>query len=338
MKKLLIIIFLLSSSNIFASTDVVNKVFPATVLITAEDKNGQPQSLGSGFLITPNIIATNFHVIENSYSGYVKFVNKDEIYEIDGVVGYDSSYDLALIKIRDNDGTPLPLKSPNVDIGQKVFAIGNPLGLEGTISDGIVSGLREIGDFSVLQISAPISPGNSGGPVVNENGEVIGVATFTFSEGQNINFAVPVKYVKELLDNQMTEVLLSSLVDVNTSYEKEESKVYDGVVLSQIVYETQTGWLGKDAIEFSLKNNLRQDVCNIKMIWIFYDGNQEPFDYKNSGYGGCIKSKLARRTEIEISEDYPDYLLDTNGLKFENWTKNIFNLIEIRILDYEIRE
>ena len=68
------------------------------------------------------------------------------------------------------------------------------------------------------------------------------------------------------------------------------------------------------------------------MIWIFYDGNQEPFDYKNSGYVGCIKSKL-RRTEIEISEDYLDYLLDTNGLKFENWTKNIFNLIEIRILD-----
>ena len=212
----LITFVIIFSSQVFASTDVVNKVFPATVLITAEDKNGQPQSLGSGFLIAPNIIATNFHVIENSYSGYVKFVNKDEIYEIEGVVGYDSVYDLALIKIGVNDGTPLPLKSSNIDIGQKVFAIGNPLGLEGTISDGIISGLREFDNFSILQISAPISPGNSGGPVVNEFGEVIGVATFTFSEGQNINFAVPVKYLKELLGKQSPQVSLSSLVDVKS--------------------------------------------------------------------------------------------------------------------------
>ena len=80
MKKIITTIILLFSvvsiSNVMASTLVVNKVFPATVLITAEDKNGQPQSLGSGFLVMPNIIATNFHVIENSYSGFVKFVNK----------------------------------------------------------------------------------------------------------------------------------------------------------------------------------------------------------------------------------------------------------------------
>ena len=334
----LITFVIIFSSQVFASTDVVNKVFPATVLITAEDKNGQPQSLGSGFLIAPNIIATNFHVIENSYSGYVKFVNKDEIYEIEGVVGYDSSYDLALIKIKDNDGTPLPLKSPTVDIGQKVFAIGNPLGLEGTISDGIVSGLREIGDFSVLQISAPISPGNSGGPVVNENAEVIGVATFTFSEGQNINFAVPVKYVKELLDNQIPEVLLSSLVNISTSNEKETSKDYDGVLIKQIFYEVSSGYVGSDLIQFSLKNNLRQNVCNVKMIWIFYDGFQEPFDYKYSNYSECIKSKLAKRTAISISEQFVDYLRDTNALTFENWSKNIFNFIEVRILDYKLEE
>ncbi len=340
MKKLLIIIiiFLLSSSKIFASTDVVNKVFPATVLITAEDKNGQPQSLGSGFLITPNIIATNFHVIENSYSGYVKFVNKDEIYEIDGVVGYDSSYDLALIKIRNNDGTPLPLKSPTVDIGQKVFAIGNPLGLEGTISDGIVSGLREIGDFSVLQISAPISPGNSGGPVVNEIGEVIGVATFTFSEGQNINFAVPIKFVKELLDNQTTEVTLSSLVNINTSYEKKKSTDYDGVNLTQMSFK-DTRYSNRDEIKFSIKNNLRKDVCKIQVIVIFYDGDEEPFDYINHNYGGCIKSKLASRTTISINEDLQNYLrYDTQVLAFEDWTRNILNFMEFRILDYELKD
>ena len=204
MKKITLVLILIvtSISSVMASTVVVNKVFPATVLIATEDKNGQLQSLGSGFLVSPNVIATNFHVIENSHGGYVKLVNKDEVYEIDGVVGYSIEYDLALIKIGDNSGTPLTLKSPVVNIGQKIFAIGNPLGLEGTISDGIISGLRDYEGLSLLQISAPISPGNSGGPVVDENGEVIGVATYTFSEGQNLNFAVPVKYLKELFNNQ----------------------------------------------------------------------------------------------------------------------------------------
>ena len=278
MKKIITTIILIFSivsiSNVMASTLVVNKVFPATVLITAEDKNGQPQSLGSGFLVTPNIIATNFHVIENSYSGYVKFVNKKEIYEIEGVVGYSNEYDLALIKISDNNGTPLPLISPSVDIGQKIFAIGNPLGLEGTISDGIISGIRNFEDFSVLQISAPISPGNSGGPVVNENGDVVGVATFTITEGQNINFAVPVKYLKELLDNQIAQVPLSSLGEIKTtSSTAQPSKDFGGISFTKFSIED---W-GRE-LKFSIKNNLRQSVANIKTIWIIYDSDGEPLD------------------------------------------------------------
>ena len=84
---LILILIVTSISSVMASTVVVNKVFPATVLIATEDKNDQLQSLGSGFLVSPNIIATNFHVIENSYAGYVKLVNKDDIYEIMELLG-----------------------------------------------------------------------------------------------------------------------------------------------------------------------------------------------------------------------------------------------------------
>tara|TARA_B100001057_G_C22680525_1_gene883573 strand:+ start:25 stop:1059 length:1035 start_codon:yes stop_codon:yes gene_type:complete len=338
----LITFVIIFSSEVFASTDVVNKVFPATVLITAEDKNGQPQSLGSGFLISPNIIATNFHVIENSYSGYVKFVNKDEIYEIEGVVGYDISYDLALIKIGNNDGTPLLLKSPSVDIGQKVFAIGNPLGLEGTISDGIVSGLREIGDFSVLQISAPISPGNSGGPVVNEKGEVIGVATFTFSEGQNINFAVPIKYLKELLDNKIELVELASLVKKQENNSENTSKDFGGISF------TKFNLTGSDILSFSIKNNLRKKVHSIHAIWIIYDDDGEPIDYEESYDKWCskkdksqckngIKPKLAYRTSIRLPRSALSYLYDKDLLDRYN-LESYFKLIEYRILDFKIVE
>ena len=342
MKKIITTIILLFSvvsiSNVMASTLVVNKVFPATVLITAEDINGQPQSLGSGFLVAPNIIATNFHVIENSYSGFVKFVNKNEIYEIEGVVGYNSDYDLALIKISDNIGTPLPLISPSIDIGQKIFVIGNPLGLEGTISDGIISGLRDLDDYSVLQISAPISPGNSGGPVVNENGNVIGIATFTISEGQNINFAVPVKYLKELLNNQISQVSLSSLVKIKTTSSKSESsKDFSGVSFTKYSHVISFMYPFCHVIDFSIKNNLRKKVKNIRHMWIIYDIDGEPLDYENYLHGGTVKGKLATRTSISLPRMALKYLNEKKLIE-QSSCKGFWDFVELRILDFQIVE
>ncbi len=337
MKNFVIFIYLLFSSYSFASTDVVNKVFPATVLITAEDTNGQPKSLGSGFLVSPNIIATNFHVIENSYSGYVKFVNKNEIYEIEGVVGYNKNYDLALIKIGDNDGTPLPLKSPAVDIGQKIFAIGNPLGLEGTISDGIISGLRDFEGYSVLQISAPISPGNSGGPVVNEKGEVIGVATFTMSSGQNLNFAVPIKYLKEILDNKSEIVNLASLVSKEIKKNDFKGKDFGGIAFTKFFLRDF------NTIEFSIKNNLRKKVHSIRHIWIVYDDDGEPLDYKYETNWSCgsvdctfgIEPKLAYRTAVSVPINALRYIYEKELIKARD-IDDFFKYVEYRILDFKL--
>ena len=339
MKKITLILILIvtSISSAMASTVVVNKVFPATVLIATEDKNDQLQSLGSGFLVSPNIIATNFHVIENSHGGYVKLVNKDEVYEIDGVVGYNIEYDLALIKIADNSGTPLTLKSPVVNIGQKIFAIGNPLGLEGTISDGIISGLRDFEDFSLLQISAPISPGNSGGPVVDENGEIVGVATFTFSEGQNLNFAVPVKYLKELLNNRTPLVSLASLVKADSTPSMHTSIDFKGVSISKMLFnETCDRYsLSSCGFAFSLKNNLRQGIKNIRTSLIMYDIDGEMLDYSYNSFfrQDCLPGKFSKRQTVDLPNTGVRYLQREGLVKDE---QDMSQYYEFRILDFKI--
>ena len=323
-----------------ASTVVVNKVFPGTVLIATEDKNGQYQSLGSGFLVSANVVATNFHVIENSYSGFVKFVNKDKMYEIGGVVGYSTEYDLALIQIGDNSGTPLALKSPTVDIGQKIFAIGSPLGLEGTISDGIISGLHDFKGYSLMQISAPISPGSSGGPVVDENGEVVGVATSTFEEGQNLNFAVPVKYLKELINNQSPLASLSSLVKADKTTNTQTSKDYKGASITKMLV-SKSCWrsnAGGCNISFSLKNNLRQKIRSVRTVFIIYDSDGEVLDADSSIFANkkslCIDPKMATREVQQTSYHSAEYLF-TKKLIRDN-SQDLLKYVEFRILDFEM--
>ena len=168
-----------------------------------EDANGHPLVTGSGFFVEPGMVATNLHVVEGVLRGYVKLVGMNTTYRIQGIFAMDSRQDLALIKVPDVGAPVLPLgKSDGVQVGQSVYVAGNPIGLlEGTFSNGIVSGVREFRIGSKrIQISAPISEGSSGGPVLNNKAEVIGVAVSTFRGGQNLNFAVPSNYLSELLN------------------------------------------------------------------------------------------------------------------------------------------
>jgi S1-C subfamily serine protease len=96
-------------------------------------------------------------------------------------------------------------------VGDKVYAVGNPLGLEGTFSEGIISGMRFIGGHATMQITAPISPGSSGGPILDGSGSVIGVAVATFKNGQNLNLAIPVGYVSRLLTIVSTDAGINPL-------------------------------------------------------------------------------------------------------------------------------
>ena len=180
--------------------EIAEKALAATVYLEMTDSNGQTLGFGSGSFVGQNQIVTNFHVIEGASKGTAKLVSKSTKYTIEGISATDEQNDLAILKVTAFGIEPLPLgDSDTVKIGQTVYAAGNPEGLEGTFSDGIISSLREDYTQKRLQMTAPISPGSSGGPVLNDSGEVIGVSFATFREGQNLNFAIPSNYLKELL-------------------------------------------------------------------------------------------------------------------------------------------
>ena len=189
---------------------IAEKALAATVYLEMKDRNGVPLGFGSGFFVRENLIATNFHVIEGATQGTAKLVGKYTTHAIEGITATDKTNDLALLKVTTSGIKPLPLgMSSDVKIGEMVYVAGNPKGLEGTFSDGIVSNKRGGYTNERLQMTAPISPGSSGGPVLNRKGKVIGVSFMTIEGGQNLNFAIPSRYLGVLLARSGTAKPLS---------------------------------------------------------------------------------------------------------------------------------
>ena len=179
---------------------LVQTANPAIVMITTVGNAGS--SLGSGFLISPDgTIVTNYHVIKGAEGLGVKFAQEKELITNVSVIKTDPMRDIALIKINTPvNVAPLPLgDSEQVAIGERVVAIGNPQGLQNTVSDGLVSAVRDSGGVKQFQISVPISHGSSGGALINMRGQVIGITSSGIEQGQNLNFAIPINYVKEYL-------------------------------------------------------------------------------------------------------------------------------------------
>lgn len=179
-----------------SSREIARRSFPSVVLLVSENERGEPISLGSGFFVQRGLVATSNHVISHASRIYVKVLTPKSIYAVEGIAGVDKERDLAILRVA-GIGSPLPLGNVGeVAVGDPVYAIGNPEGLEGTFSQGVVSALR---GTTYIQITAPISAGSSGGPILNSRGEVIGIATAIFEGGQNLNFAIPVSHLSRLM-------------------------------------------------------------------------------------------------------------------------------------------
>lgn len=182
------------------SEEIAKRAFPASVILVLFDENGEAVKSGSGFFISPDLVATNYHVVANTYGGVVKSLGNSMINKIEKVEAVNSTFDLALLRTERSSDATLELgDSGNLNIGQPVFVVGNPQGLEGTFSSGLVSSIRRFGDNYLVQMTAPISPGSSGGPVLNDAGKVVGVSVGMLQGGQNLNFAIPSEYLVNLL-------------------------------------------------------------------------------------------------------------------------------------------
>src|SRR5215813_9956418 len=193
--------------------ELVRRIKPSAVAIQTFDSHGEALSRGSGFFIDTDRIVTNRHVLENAYRAEIHS-SAGTTYPVKGVLAVDAEGDLALLKV-DAPGVarPLSLERTSPQEGESVVVIGNPFGLEGSVTNGIVSAVRDIPTYGrIIQITAPISPGSSGSPVVNMRGQVLGVATLQITGGQSINFAIPSERISQLQTGPLT-----SLADLVTT-------------------------------------------------------------------------------------------------------------------------
>ena len=312
---------------------IAKKALASTVLLVMEDANGQPLSLGSGFFVRSGQVATNLHVVKGASRGYAKLVGQKTKYDIEGITAVDAERDLVILKISVPRAQVISLgDSDTVQIGAPIYAVGNPRGLEGTFSQGIISSIRKVGTDKILQLTAPISPGSSGGPVLNDKGQVIGVSVATFRGGQNLNFAIPSNYLKKLMVQIGPVKPLSRAKPAGSKrsiFDDFGDRSAEGVIGGKLTWEYKYGQSGNYA--FSLRNQLRENVRNVYCLVIFYDTQDDPIEVDVVYFRNLIPLGLAKRVTSKVDSSVQK--LTTHQGSMTSHTK-----VEFRVLDFEIVE
>jgi len=215
-------------ASVLTTSEIAARVKRSLVVVVTQDPDGNAVAQGSGFFIAPNLVATNLHVMKRASQGYVKSVSEDVTYKITEVQAFSLKRDICVLYLADAKGRPLPSSKDDAVVGEDILVAGNPEGLEATFSKGIVSAIRS--QAGLLQIDAPISPGSSGGPVVNEHGEVIGLAVSSLTEGQNLNFAVPIRVFDGHVVGRIAEGKLSVETAGHLAVTDRENEGFHGIV------------------------------------------------------------------------------------------------------------
>lgn len=185
------------ASASLSPAEIARRTLPAIVSLEG------PSSQGTGFVVRADgWVATSYHVAAGQDSLVATFADGRSLPVVE-VLGVSRELDIVVLRV---DASDLPVVTLSADDevapGDPVVAIGHPLGFRDTVSNGLVAGVRDAGVFGdLLQITAPISPGSSGGPILNEHGEVIAVTRSMMPDAQNVNFGVPVRYLRELLSS-----------------------------------------------------------------------------------------------------------------------------------------
>lgn len=211
--------------------ELVRRIKPSAVALETFDAKGNTVSRGSGFFIAADRIITNRHVIEKAARVEVHLLDGSK-FIAKGVLAIDGEGDLALLQVDVpmRAAAPLPVVRTVPQEGESIVVIGNPFGLEGSVSNGIVSAVRDISGYGrIIQITAPISPGSSGSPVVNMAGQVIGVATLQATEGQSLNFAVPAERIAQMRVGELQTFLSLNAETTRTKRSAAERLYSQGV-------------------------------------------------------------------------------------------------------------
>ena len=200
--SLLLVALPLGAAEIPDLRALAKQARPAVYLLAIQDEDGEVKGSGTGFLVSSDgLLVTNHHVLTGGKQILAKAENGG-LFPVVRVVATDPGNDLALLQLEANNLPCLPLSPPNsAEAGTRIAVIGSPLGLEGTLTEGIVSARRKLPGQKreVLQISAAISQGSSGSPVLDAQGRVVGIASFLLAEGQSLYFATPSEKLQTLL-------------------------------------------------------------------------------------------------------------------------------------------
>jgi S1-C subfamily serine protease len=296
---------------------IIKRIEPSTVIVFTYDDKGDFLQLGSGFFISQNgDIITNYHVLQGASSAEAK-TSDGKIYSITHIVADDEQSDIICLSvdIPSKYVYPLSLSITIPEVGEKIIVYGSPLGLEKTVSDGIVSAIREVPDYGkLIQITAPISPGSSGSPVLNMNGEVIGVATFQFIEGQNLNFAIPAEKITKLDLTKELEISTTEEIFGQGSKEKKDSD-YAWEAANKALYFIDRKEHEKALPYFKIA--IKTDISSLK-AWAYFG-----IGFCYTELGAYTKAIEAYTQTIRIDPDYSDtyHNMGVSYFKLDNYAK-----------------
>lgn len=273
------------------------KLDDAVLMIVSLDSKGSAISQGSGFILTPDGLAgSNYHVLRDASQAFAECCNGKK-FEIHSIEGVDLAKDLIVFQLYGLEDMQKPTHLPHVTlaptkdlkVGQRVIAVGSPQGLENTVSDGILSAVRESDSVRYLQITAPISPGSSGGPVLNSDGQMIGVTSFQLEKGQNLNFAVAADYIAPLREQHIQ----LSLGELRTALRQVQRRKHVVAATPSIGVTVDHSWLAEHLPEEYLF------ACSQT------DTNQCPKAITHLSYS-------PEQNILIETEDFPDYYFDTD--------------------------
>lgn len=294
--------------------DIIKKISPLVVLIQTYNSDDTMIGQGSGFFINKDAhLISNKHVLQGSDHAKVK--SKFGTFTVKSYLADSDENDLILFSVK-KPRKKIPgikINTTLPEVGEKIFVIGNPMGLESTVSDGIVSAVRELEPFGkVIQITSPISPGSSGSPVINMKGEFIGVATFQMIQGQNLNFAIPIARAMELKSDE--ELLLTQ---IETAGGEEFKSISDPVEKGKYLYEHKSY---RNASIY-LKEAIQKDYSNA-----------EAHFYLGLCYRGLksTESVIELLNAIALKPDYHEahYELGVSYMEMNSMGKSIESLEE----------
>lgn len=296
-------------SAVTDARDVFKNVAPSVVLIKTYAAGHVPLKIGSGFFISPgDALVTNAHVIAGAVE--VEIVLHDgTTTTVTQVLALAPDKDIAILSAK---GPPLEISERIPEVGEPIFVLGSPEGLSATFSNGIVSAIRAQNESPVIQITAPISPGSSGGPVVDEKGKVLGVASFYYKEGQNLNFAVGCATIPPMLAAKKTMPLAVA------GYKIDEASKRNGSLFGQdrltIVRMTEN----RGKLSLAIKNNETSPVYRVALRLLFYEDPREAQLIENKREAATLEASLkeiGRTTKLQrilaiLNKDFASWTIE----------------------------